>query len=72
MIILVALFFVSGADAASLVMGMLSSRGSLSPARVVTVIWGVSTGAAAAILLLANGLAALHRRRSSPPRRSRS
>jgi choline-glycine betaine transporter len=58
-IILVALFFVSGADAASLVMGMLSSRGSLSPARVVVVVWGVSTGAAAAILLLANGLAAL-------------
>jgi glycine betaine transporter len=58
-IVLVALFFVSGADAASLVMGMLSSRGSLSPARVVTVVWGVSTGAAAAILLLANGLAAL-------------
>jgi choline/carnitine/betaine transport len=58
-IILVALFFVSGADAASLVMGMLSSRGNLSPARVVTVVWGVSTGAAAAILLLANGLAAL-------------
>jgi choline-glycine betaine transporter len=58
-IVLVALFFVSGADAASLVMGMLSSRGSLSPARVVTVVWGVSTGAAAAILLLANGLTAL-------------
>ncbi|HEX7196435.1 MAG TPA: BCCT family transporter, partial [Candidatus Limnocylindria bacterium] len=58
-IVLVALFFVSGADAASLVMGMLSSRGNLSPARAVTVLWGVSTGAAAAILLLAGGLAAL-------------
>ena len=58
-IVLVALFFVSGADAASLVMGMLSSRGSLSPARPVTILWGVSTGAAAAILLLAGGLNAL-------------
>jgi glycine betaine transporter len=58
-IVLVALFFISGADAASLVMGMLSSRGSLSPARGVTVLWGVSTGAAAAILLLADGLSAL-------------
>ena len=58
-IILVALFFISGADAASLVMGMLSSRGNLNPARAVTVVWGVSTGAAAAILLLANGLSAL-------------
>jgi glycine betaine transporter len=58
-IVLVALFFVSGADAASLVMGMLSTRGSLAPPRPVTVMWGVSTGAAAAILLLANGLSAL-------------
>jgi glycine betaine transporter len=58
-IVLVALFFVSGADAASLVMGMLSTRGSLSPPRAVTILWGTSTGAAAAILLLANGLEAL-------------
>jgi glycine betaine transporter len=58
-IVLVALFFVSGADAASVVMGMLSSRGSLSPARPVVVLWGVFTGAAAAILLLAEGLSAL-------------
>ena len=58
-IVLVALFFISGADAASLVMGMLSSHGSLSPRRSVTVLWGVSTGAAAAILLLADGLSAL-------------
>ena len=58
-IVLVALFFVSGADAASLVMGMLSARGSLSPPRAITVLWGVATGAAAAILLLANGLSAL-------------
>jgi glycine betaine transporter len=58
-VVLVALFFISGADAASLVMGMLSTRGSLAPPRAVTVMWGVSTGAAAAILLLANGLSAL-------------
>jgi glycine betaine transporter len=58
-VVLVALFFVSGADAASLVMGMLSSRGNLAPARAITVTWGVATGAAAAILLLAGGLSAL-------------
>ena len=58
-ILLVALFFVSGADAASLVMGMLSSRGTLSPSRPVTIFWGISTGAAAAILLLAGGLGSL-------------
>jgi glycine betaine transporter len=58
-IILVAIFFVSGADAASVVMGMLSSRGTLEPSRVVIVIWGTLTGAAAAILLLTGGLAGL-------------
>jgi glycine betaine transporter len=55
-IVLVALFFVSGADAASLVMGMLSSRGNLSPSRPIVAIWGTLTGAAAAVALLADGL----------------
>ena len=58
-IVLVALFFISGADAASLVMGMLSTRGSLTPPSPITVFWGVSTGASAAVLLLAGGLSAL-------------
>jgi len=58
-IVLVALFFVSGADAASVVMGMLSCRGSLSPPRPVIIVWGTCTGAAAAVLLLAGGLSAL-------------
>jgi len=58
-IVLVALFFISGADAASLVMGMLSSRGVLHPPRWVTIFWGVATGASASILLLAGGLEAL-------------
>jgi glycine betaine transporter len=55
-IILVAFFFVSGADAASVVMGMLSSRGNINPQSWIVVIWGTLTGAAAAILLLAGGL----------------
>ena len=58
-IVLVALFFVAGADAASVVMGMLSCRGSLSPPRPVVILWGTFTGAAAAVLLLAGGLSAL-------------
>jgi choline-glycine betaine transporter len=58
-VVLVALFFVSGADAASLVMGMLSTRGTLSPPRPVTIFWGIATGASAAILLLAGGLNSL-------------
>ncbi|HET6628435.1 MAG TPA: BCCT family transporter [Woeseiaceae bacterium] len=55
-VVLVVLFFVSGADAASVVMAMLSSRGNLHPKSWVIVLWGVLTGAAAAILLLAGGL----------------
>ena len=58
-IVLVALFFVSGADAASMVMGMLSSKGSINPARPVIIVWGTLTGAAAAIALLADGLSGL-------------
>ncbi|MFV2117287.1 BCCT family transporter [Streptomyces sp. Act-28] len=53
--ILVGIFFVSGADAASIVMGTLSQRGSLEPARGVVVFWGVLTGAVAAIMLFIGG-----------------
>jgi glycine betaine transporter len=55
-IILVALFFISGADAASVVMGMLSSRGSLHPKEWNIIVWGVFTGAAAAICILAGAI----------------
>ncbi len=58
-IFLVAIFFVSGADAASVVMGMLSSRGTLAPASGVVVLWGVLAGASAAVLLVMGGLEGL-------------
>ena len=58
-VLLVVLFFVSGADAASIVLGMLSSKGELEPARAVVIFWGVLTGASAAVLLVAGGLTAL-------------
>ncbi|MFE5189008.1 BCCT family transporter [Streptomyces sp. NPDC056628] len=50
--VLVGIFFVSGADAASIVMGTLSQKGALEPGRLVIVFWGVVTGAVAAIMLL--------------------
>src|SRR5215217_224992 len=56
-VILVALFFISGADAGAIVMGMLSSRGILEPSKAVVVVWG--SLAAAAILLLSGGLEGL-------------
>ena len=56
---LVAIFFVSGADAASVVMGMLSSRGTTTPRPAIVVLWGVLAGASASILLVMGGLAGL-------------
>jgi choline/carnitine/betaine transport len=50
--LLVGIFFVSGADAASIVMGSLSQRGTLEPSRWVVVFWGVVMGSVAAIMLL--------------------
>ncbi|TCJ95250.1 BCCT family transporter [Nocardia alba] len=50
--ILVAIFFVSGADAASIVMGTLSERGSIEPSKWVVIFWGAATGAVAAIMLV--------------------
>ncbi|AZM46136.1 choline transporter [Streptomyces sp. WAC 06738] len=53
--VLVGIFFVSGADAASIVMGALSQKGTLEPTRMVVVVWGVLTGAVAAVMLLVGG-----------------
>ena len=53
--VLVAIFFVSGADAASIVMGSLSEKGSHDPRRSTVVFWGTLTGAVAAIMLIIGG-----------------
>ncbi len=57
--VLIALYFVTSADSASLVLGSLTSRGALRPHRVLVVGWGILIGAVAAVLLLAGGLDAL-------------
>jgi choline-glycine betaine transporter len=57
--ILVGIFFVSGADAASIVMGSLSERGTLEPSRKTVIFWGVTMGAVAAVMLLVGGENAL-------------
>lgn len=56
---LVAVFFVSGADAASVVMGMLSSRGALEPRPTIVALWGALAGASACVLLVMGGLKGL-------------
>jgi len=58
-VFLVAIFFVTGADAASIVMGMLSQNGKEEPFRWLVIFWGVATGSVAAVLLWAGGLSAL-------------
>jgi choline/carnitine/betaine transport len=57
--VLVAIYFVTGADSASIVLGTLSSRGAIRPRRRLVVTWGILIGAVAAVLLLAGGLKAL-------------
>jgi choline-glycine betaine transporter len=54
-VVLVAIFFVTGADSASIVMGGLSERGAEDPSRKSVIFWGVATGAVAAIMLVAGG-----------------
>ena len=53
--VLVGIFFVSGADAASIVMGTLSERGNIEPRKATVIFWGVLTGAVAAIMLIIGG-----------------
>ncbi|CCG02565.1 BCCT family transporter [Blastococcus saxobsidens] len=58
-VVLIMLFYVAGADAASLVLGMLSQGGSLHPRTWLVVTWGSMIGAVAIALLLAGGLDAI-------------
>lgn len=58
-VILVAVFFISGADAASIVLGSLSSYGAEHPRRWLVILWGSLTGAVAAVLLFIGSLEAL-------------
>lgn len=58
-ILLVVMFFVSGADANTYVLSMMTSKGSLEPRRWVLILWGALTGITAIVLMLAGGLSAL-------------
>ncbi len=58
-ILLIALFFISGADAASVVMATEASRGSIDPPRIVVLVLGILMGGIACAMLLVGGLSAL-------------
>jgi glycine betaine transporter len=57
--VLITLFFVSSADSASMVLGMLSQGGTTSPNRAVVILWGLAIAGAAMALTLAGGLSAM-------------
>ncbi|WP_433868613.1 BCCT family transporter [Saccharopolyspora sp. CA-218241] len=57
--VLVLMFFVSGADANTYVLSMLSSDGHPRPSAAVLAVWGGLTGLTSVVLLLAGGLEAL-------------
>ncbi len=58
-VILAAVFFVSGADAGAVVLGTFSSWGTLEPKKWITVTWGLLIGLVALVLLVVGGLDAL-------------
>lgn len=58
-IILIAIFFITSADSATLVLGMQTTGGNLDPSNKVKFTWGVIQSATAAVLLWQGGLGAL-------------
>lgn len=58
-IILVAVFFITGADTGAIVLGMLSSHGIPEPRRSVSIVWGAMTGVVAIVLIFVGGLGAI-------------
>ena len=57
--LLIITFFVTSADSATFVLGMLSSEGRLNPSNRVKLTWGVLQSSIAAVLLLSGGLQGL-------------
>ncbi|WP_442857113.1 glycine betaine uptake BCCT transporter [Bacillus sp. FJAT-45037] len=58
-IALITTFFVTSADSATFVLGMLSTGGSLNPSSKVKITWGIILVAATSVLMASGGLAGL-------------
>ncbi|MGP4976423.1 BCCT family transporter [Brachybacterium tyrofermentans] len=56
---ILAIFFVTAADSASVVMGILTTRGSQNPPKLIVVFWGIVMGGIAVVMLLLGGDTAL-------------
>jgi glycine betaine transporter len=57
--IIVSIFFITSADSATFVVGMMTSGGSLEPKTGLKVFWGLVCSSIAAMLLVAGGLKAI-------------
>ncbi len=57
--VIITIFFVTSADSATYVVGMMSSGGNMNPANSLKVFWGLLCSMIAAMLLLAGGLKAV-------------
>lgn len=57
--LLIVTFFITSADSATFVLGMLSSEGDLNPSNRVKISWGILQSSIAIVLLLSGGLESL-------------
>ncbi|SFJ79443.1 glycine betaine transporter [Halobacillus dabanensis] len=55
----IAIFFITSADSATFVLGMLSTKGSLNPSGTVKIIWGLCLSSMAAIIVYFGGTGGL-------------
>jgi len=58
-VILLLVFFVTSADSATFVLGMMTSNGKLNPPITKKAVWGITQSTLAAVLLISGGLNAL-------------
>jgi len=58
-LVLIFVFFITSADSATYVLGMLSSNGDLNPSGRIKITWGLITAGSATVFLLAGGLDAV-------------
>lgn len=60
-VLLLSIFFITSADSATFVLGMMTSNGDLNPSVLKKITWGIIQSSAAVILLMSGGLEALQR-----------
>lgn len=58
-IFLICIFFITSADSATFVLGMLSTQGVLNPQNNIKIVWGLLQSAIAIVLLFSGGLGGL-------------